>query len=60
MYLLPEDPYQDMLDFEERAFMGWEEPSNDAIDRSPEKSDLLYDQMEAEDYSSFDEDGMVR
>lgn len=60
MYRLPDDPYQDMLDFEARAYMGWEEPGNDGVDRSPEKSERLAEYMEHEDLSTFDEDGAVR
>lgn len=69
MYLLPPD--KTMRDvqrmdeelaaaFEERAYMGWEEPGNDGVDRTPERVDLLTERMEAENYESFDEDGWVR
>ena len=59
MYLLPEDPYQDMPDFEDRAFLGWEEPSNDALDRTPERIDLLTERMDAEPTSDYDLEGRV-
>lgn len=41
--------YEEMLAFEQRAYMGWDEPGNDGIDRTPEKSELLYDAMEADE-----------
>lgn len=52
--------YEEMLAFEQRAYMGWSEPGNDGVDRTPEHIDLLAEQMEREDYSGFDEDGIVR
>jgi hypothetical protein len=64
MYLLPPrteaERLEEMYAFEARAYMGWEEPGNDGVDRTPDSSERLYDAMEREDYSSFDEDGMVR
>lgn len=58
MYMPSE--YEEMLAFEQRAYMGWSEPGNDGVDRTPEHIDLLAEQMEREDYSGFDEDGIVR
>lgn len=63
MYLKPlseQEEYAEMLAFEATHYMGWDEPGNDGVDRSPDSSERLYDQMEREDYSSFDDDGMVR
>lgn len=41
--------YEEMLAFEQRAYMGWEEPGNDGIDRTPEKSERLVEYMEREE-----------
>jgi hypothetical protein len=49
-----------MYAFEDRAYLGWEDPGNDALDRSPEHIDRLTDVMCAEDLSTIDEDGWVR
>jgi len=45
--------------FEDREFLGWEDPGADCFDRSPEHIDRLTDVMEAEDTSSYWEEGRV-
>jgi hypothetical protein len=38
--------YEEMLRFEQKAYMQFEEPGNDGIDRTPEKCERDLDYME--------------
>jgi hypothetical protein len=46
--------YEEMLRFEQKAYMQFEEPGNDGVDRTPEKSELLWDQIETDDAAFYD------
>jgi len=51
--------YEEMLRFEQKAYMQFEEPGDDGIDRTPEKVDRLAEYMEREDTSHYDDEGVV-
>jgi len=53
------DEYRALKEFEDRAFMQFDDPGNDGIDRTPSKREREYARMEAEDTFSYDLEGVV-
>jgi len=54
------EEYRALNEFEERAFLRHGDPGADCFDRTPEKSELFWDQIERDDAKFYDHHEALR